>query len=234
MQYVDEKDKRIKQLEDENKKLLEKVEQLEHNVDALTQAILHAAKQRFGASSEKTPQTEGQSSLFGDEFTNNVTLTDSNIITIKEHKRPIPIRKKGDRAKLTERLPREVVECVLNPEEAICDICESEMKIIGKKKVRSEIEYIPAKLVMKDYVQYVYKCTECGTSDEYPDDVICSAVVPAPVLKHSVASPSIVAWIMYQKYKLSVPLYRQEEYFQRLFSQSDNRAKQMTKMIVLN
>lgn len=204
MQYVDEKDKRIKQLENENKKLLEKAEQLEHNVDALTQAILHAAKQRFGASSEKTPQIEGQSSLFVEEFTNNVTLTDSNIITIKEHKRPIPVRKKGDRAKLTERLPREIVECVLNPEEAICDICESEMKIIRKKKVRSEIEYVPAKLVMEDYVQYIYKCTECGKNDEYPEDVICSAPVPAPDLKHSVASPSIVAWIMYQKYKLSV------------------------------
>ena len=216
MQYVDEKDRRIKQLENENKKLLEKVEQLEHNVDALTQAILHASKQRFGASSEKTPQIEGQSSLFGEEFTNNVTLTDSTIITIKEHKRPVPVRKKGDRDKLTERLPRETVECVLNSEEAICDICESEMKIIGKKKVRSEMEYIPAKLVMKDYVQYIYKCMDCGKNDEYPEDVICSAPVPAPVLKHSIASPSIVAWIMYQKYKLSVPLYRQEEYFQRM------------------
>nr|WP_238475971.1 hypothetical protein [Clostridium manihotivorum] len=24
------------------------------------------------------------------------------------------------------------------------------------------MEYIPAKLIIKDYVQYVYKCTECG------------------------------------------------------------------------
>lgn len=136
------------------------------------------------------------------------------VINIKEHKRPL--RKKGDREKLIANLPRETVECILNPEEALCDTCESEMKIIGKKKVRSEMEYIPAKLVMKDYVQYIYKCTECGRSDEYPDDVIRSAPVPAPVLKHSVASPSIVSWIMYQKYLLSVPLYRQERDFRRM------------------
>lgn len=78
------------------------------------------------------------------------------------------------------------------------------------------MEYIPAKLVIKDYVQYTYKCTECGKNDEYPEDVICSAPLPAPVLKHSVASPSIVAWIMYQKYQLSVPLYRQERDFRRM------------------
>ena len=56
MQSPDEKDQRIIQLENENRMLQEKVERLEHNVEALTQAILHASKQRFGASSEKTPQ----------------------------------------------------------------------------------------------------------------------------------------------------------------------------------
>jgi transposase len=90
------------------------------------------------------------------------------------------------------------------------------MKVIGKKKVRCEMEFIPAKLVMKEYIQYVYKCTECGNNDENPDDVIYSAAVPAPVLMHSIASPSIVAWIMYQKYMLSMPLYRQERDFRRM------------------
>jgi len=42
------------------------------------------------------------------------------------------------------------------------------------------------------------------------------APVPAPVLTHSFASPSIVAWIMYQKYMMSIPLYRQEKDFKRI------------------
>ena len=91
-------------------------------------------------------------------------------------------------------LPRETVECVLNPEDAFCGICESELKVIGKKKVRSEMEYIPAKLVMKDYVQFVYKCPDCSKTDEHPEDFICSAPVPYPVLTHSIASPSTVAY----------------------------------------
>lgn len=60
MQYLDKKDQRIKELENENKILQEKAQSLEHNVEILTQAVLHAAKQRFGASSEKTPQMYGQ------------------------------------------------------------------------------------------------------------------------------------------------------------------------------
>lgn len=214
MQFSDEKDQRIKQLENENRKLQEKVKLLEHNVDVLTQAVLHASKQRFGASSEKTPQAYGQCCLFGELADEIADETEAKIINIKAHKRPV--RKKGDRAKLTKGLMHEIVECVLNGEEAVCGVCGSELKVIGKKKVRSEMEYIPAKLIIKDYVQYVYKCVECGKNDTNPVDMICCAPVPSPVLTHSVASPSSVAWIMYQKYMMSVPLYRQEKDFRRM------------------
>lgn len=157
---------------------------------------------------------EGQATLFGDVEDENRPLLVAPVIHIKEHQRPL--RKKGDREKLTEGLAREMVECVLNPGEVACTICGSDLKVIGKKKVRSEMEYIPARLVMKDYVQYVYKCVECGKSDENPYDAIYSAPVPAPVLMHSIASDSCAAWIMYQKYVLSVPFYRQERDFLRL------------------
>ena len=78
------------------------------------------------------------------------------------------------------------------------------------------MEYIPPKLIIKDYFQYVYKCVECGRNDINPYDSIYCAPVPAPVLTHSVASPSIIAWIMYQKYMMSMPLYRQEKDFKRM------------------
>jgi transposase len=214
MQSAEEKDQRIKDLESENKKLLVTVDKLEHTVEALTQAVLHGAKKQFGASSEKTPVTNGQASLFGDNDGENRPLPYAPVIHIKEHKRPL--RKKGDREKRIEGLARETVECVLNPEETACGVCGSDLKVIGKKKVRSEMEYIPAKLVMKDYVQYVYKCVECGKSNDNPFDSICSAPVPAPVLTHSIAAPSSAAWIMYQKYVLAVPFYRQERDFLRM------------------
>lgn len=214
MEISNEEYMKIKQLEKENKELKLKVQSLEHNVEVLTQAVLHASKQRFGASSEKTPQINGQCFLFGELFDETIPETKDKIITIKEHKRPV--RKKGDRDKLIKNLPHEVVECVLNDEDAICKVCGSKLKVIGKKTVRSEMEYIPAKLLIKNYVQYAYKCTECGKNDENPYDSIYCSKVPSPVLTHSVASPSIVAWIMYEKYMMSVPLYRQQKDFKRM------------------
>jgi transposase len=217
MQYFYKKEQRIKQLESENIKLQEKVAALEHNVEVLTQAVLHASKERFGASSEKTPQMEGQY-IFDELLKQIVTVdeieSDVKVINIKEHKRPI--RKKGDREKLIKELPHEVVECMLDLEEATCEICGSELEVIGKKKVRSEIVMIPAKLLIKDYYQLIYKCVDCGENDANPYAMIIGAPVPAPVLLHSFASPSIVAWVMYQKYALSVPFYRQEKDFKRM------------------
>lgn len=64
------------------------------------------------------------------------------MLTNIEHKKPV--RKKGSRDKLVSELPRETNECILNPEEAYCDICSTELKIIGKIKVKSEIEFIPS------------------------------------------------------------------------------------------
>lgn len=71
MRSVDEKLQRIQQLENENLFLLEKIKRLEHNVEALTQAVLHAAKQRFGVSSEKTPPTDGQCSFWEEDTSNS-------------------------------------------------------------------------------------------------------------------------------------------------------------------
>ena len=53
-----------KKLRKENEIKQKRIEILEHNVEALTQALLQAAKQRFGASSEKTPDGDGQLYLF--------------------------------------------------------------------------------------------------------------------------------------------------------------------------
>ena len=49
----------------------------------------------------------------------------------------------------------------------------------------------------------------------YPS-VIVGAETPSPLLKHSLASPSTVAYVMYQKYVNSIPLYRQEADWKQL------------------
>ena len=68
-------------------------------------------------------------------------------------------------------------------------------------------------ILVTKFSSRVYKCTECGKNDTNPYHAIYCATVPAPVLTHSFTSPSIVAWVMYQKYMMSMPLCRQEKDF---------------------
>ena len=40
--------------------------------------------------------------------------------------------------------------------------------------------------------------------------------MPYPVIQHSMASPSTVAWVMHQKFVNALPLYRQEKEWRTL------------------
>ena len=185
------------------------IDKLEYQVENLTQAILHMKKKQFGSSSEKTPQSEGQISIFNEaEMESNSKAPEPTVQNVSSYKRTP--RQPGVREEMIKDIPRETVECVLEGDNASCPECGSTLDVIGKNVVRTEVEYIPASLKVIEYVQHVYKCTDCGKSDEKPDDVIIKAPVPAPVMKRSLASPSSVAQVMYQKYMNGMPLYRQE------------------------
>lgn len=87
------------------------------------------------------------------------------------------------------------------------------MEVIGKKVVREELRIIPANVERIQYVQEVLVCPECKKDGA---SVIVEAETPGPLLKHSLASPSTVAYVMYQKYVNSIPLYRQEADWKQL------------------
>ena len=215
---------------DEYKELLElrikvkeqekQINKLNNQVENLTQAVLHCNKKMFGASTEKTP-VDGQISFFNEAE----NLSDSSAeeptpenIKVSSYKRSP--RKAGSKEEIIKDLPRETIECVLEGEDSKCPYCASEMTPIGKKIVRTEVEFIQPSVKVIEYIQYVYKCPECGTADSSPD-VIIKAKVPAPVMKRSLASPSSVAEVIYQKYVNGMPLYRQEhDWLQRGFKLS--------------
>lgn len=58
-------------------------------------------------------------------------------------------------------LPEEIEEYIIPPEEK-CSICGGEMKVIGKRVIRTEVEFRPAKVIVKQIVQQIAKCTDCG------------------------------------------------------------------------
>ena len=184
-------------------------------IENMMQALLHARKKMFGPSTEASHDTPGQMHLFEttEELAGQLSA-EKKKITVEAHTR-IP-RQPGVRAEMLAGIPHDIDEYVINPEET-CSVCGAPLKIIGKEIVRTEVEFVPARVRVVQVVRQVAKCTECGTGkNNHPKDHFQKAAVPAKVLPHSIATHSLVAQVMYQKFALGVPLARQENDFYRM------------------
>lgn len=184
------------------------VKSLQDQVSNLTEMVHLLTKKQFGHSSEKTQQeeTDGQINLFNEaEVESNTEAQEPTFDEVTKKKKRAS---KGTREKLIKDIPVVEVECILDDEDKYCPWCKTELVPIGKEQVRQELQFIPAQVKIISYVRYAYECLECkkdGTT------VIEKALTPSPVIKHSLASPSSVAYAMYQKYVNALPLYRQEK-----------------------
>ena len=203
---MDTKDAYIKHLENT-------ISSLQKQVDNLTEMIILLRKDKFGSSSEKTPKSEidGQLSIFNEAELEDTSKHAEPIVQKVDGYYRSPARTK--RAELIKDLPVREIPCDIPEEDMFCAQCGSGLKLIGYEKVREELEYIPAKLQIVRYMRSACECPKCKHS-EHP--FIKKAESPSSLMNHSLASPSSVANVMYQKYVNSVPLYRQEKEWKHL------------------
>ena len=188
------------------------IKDLRNQVSNLTEMVMLLRKEKFGSSSEKTPkQIEGQLSLFNEaELEADGSVTEPIKKDVRGYTR---VNAKTKREELMKDLPVREILCESASEDQICPNCHSSLRPLGKETVREELEYIPAKLQIVRYVRMSYECPKCKHTDH---PYIQKALTPASLLNHSLAFPSSVANVMYQKYGNSVPLYRQEKDWEQL------------------
>ncbi len=182
---------------------------LQEQIDFLT-------KKLFGKSSEKrSDDIEGQLSLFNEAEVEAAKSepdpSEEEFITIEKHTR----KKKSSAADKFANLPVETVLLDVDEDKRICDKCGSMLEYIGKEFVRREIEIIRPSAKIIEYYSANYGCPECKKHAEAP--YIVKGKDGKSHMMHGMASASTVAWVMYQKYVNSLPLYRQEQDFKRLF-----------------
>lgn len=208
---IEELQKRLAMLEKQNADLeakLEKQNELEAKLKWLEEQLRLYRLKRFGASSEK--YIPGQLSLFNEaEQEANPELPEPVLETITYRRR----KKRGHREIMLEDLPVETVEYRLPPEEQVCSCCDGFLHEMSTE-VRQELKYVPAVIKVVKHVRYVYACRHCER--EGLETPIQTASMPKPVISGSLASPSLMAHIMTQKYVESRPLYRQEKEFKRM------------------
>ena len=196
------------QLTDKEKKIneLEKLNQW------YIEQLKLSKKKIFGSSSEKTDESYEQLNLFNEAEAErqpiNVEPTIEDVI-VPEHKR----KKKRSREEILENLPVETIEYELSDAEKICKICNTPMHVMSKE-VRKELVIIPAQVKVIKHVSYVYSCRACEKNAiETP---VITAPAPKALISKSLVSPSLMAYIMNQKFCMALPLYRQEQELKRM------------------
>ena len=202
---MDNKDAYIQHLENT-------IKSMQLQIDNLTEAVLLLRKEKFGPSSEKTDKSiDGQLSIFNEaEVCADESAQEPISKEVRGYTRKHP---KTKREEIIKDLPVREVLCEAHPDDIFCHRCGGDLKPLGKETVREELEYIPAKLQIVRYVRMAYECPKCKKTDT---PFIMKANTPTSLMNHSLASPSSVANVMYQKYVNSVPLYRQEKEWEQM------------------
>ncbi|MFU0799091.1 MAG: Transposase [Xylanivirga thermophila] len=119
----------------------------------------------------------------------------------------------GQRSEILKDIPHEKQICTLVEKDRYCETCSASLVSVGEKFVRTEIEFISAKIRVIDYYRETFECRSCRKNEE---PYMEKSRMPYPVIQHSMASPSAVAWIMHQKFIKALPLYRQEKEWKSL------------------
>mgnify|MGYP001125525610 CR=1 FL=1 len=122
-------------------------------------------------------------------------------------------KREGQKEELLKDLPVEIIEYRLSEEEQVCSCCGGALHEMSTE-VRTEVKIIPAQAIAVKHVRYVYGCRDCEKNNiETP---IITTKMPSPVIPKSLASASAVSYVIEQKFMQGVPLYRQEQQFERL------------------
>lgn len=191
----------------------ETIKNLNITIATLNEQIDYLKKKLFGSSSEKRSRGsdfDGQLSLFDDIDIPAEEIEPEYIeITYTRERKQKPTLE--DR--FGELTTKEIVVDTLSDEDKICPECQTPMVPIGKEIIRTEIQFTRAKLTRVIYYATTYECPKCKDTEEpqFIKDNGKPALIPG-----SYISESLAAYIIYQKYLQSVPLYRLEQDFKQL------------------
>jgi transposase len=121
---------------------------------------------------------------------------------------------KGKREQDLSQFPTVQVVHELPAGEQVCPDCSGAMHECGTSVHRRELTVTPAVYVVTEHLQTAYSCRPCDEKSHRTP--VLKSKVPAPVIHGSgVASPSLLAHIVNQKYVLALPLHRQQQEFAR-------------------
>nr|WP_257131909.1 IS66 family transposase [Bacillus pseudomycoides] len=188
---------------------------LSKQIEALTDQIRHLTKLLYGSKTEKSKYNapDGQGSLFEDDpsFSEPEHTEEQSQQTISYTVvRKIQKKKRNDSL----RDDVEIATIHHHPENTRCDCCQEQMIEIGSTIVREEAEFIPAKMKKIQHMEHAYECKNCK-GDTFQKAQMKRGKAPQPPIQRSIASSSVLAKVIYDKFSQYLPLYRQVKEWDR-------------------
>jgi len=182
-------------------------ESMKQQIAWLMEQLKLSKRREFGTSSEKSDYD--QINLFNEaEVITDSAASELSAGEVRAHQRKNP--RAVDR--LPPDLPVEIIEHELPEDERFCPDCGGALHTMGRE-THDELKLIPAKATITRHVRHTYACRDCEHNAEKP--VFVKAAMPVPVIKGSFASPEAIAHIASQKFVMGLPLYRQEQDWNR-------------------
>jgi transposase len=213
---IEELLKRCELLEKQNAELQAKLEQERAEMATKLNWLQYQLRLRqtklFGTSSEKINLDQLELALFNEvEKEADPEIPEPTVETVTYRRR----KTSGQRKLMLKNLPVETIEYRLSDEEQVCTCCGGRLHEMSTE-IRKELKYIPAEVKVIEHKRYVYSCRFCEKNEIEKTPFIRTASMPKPVISGSLASPSLMAHIVTQKYVDGLPLYRQEKQFKRM------------------
>ena len=192
------------------------LERLDHTLQLMLEQLADLKRHRFGRLSERHEiegqilfmETDGKIVFFNEAEAVAAIQEDPEAEEKEDDSCPggKPKRKKGKREKDLEGLPVVVVEHSIEESDLEARFGENGWKELPDEVYR-RYSFTPAKVEVEEHHVKVY-------AGKKTDEVI-KAPHPDTLLKGSLVSPSLEAAVLNAKYVNAVPLYRQEQEFER-------------------
>ena len=200
-EYIRELTERLTATEHEKRRI-------EHENLVLKQRLDLLLYKRFGRSAEQLLADGKQMPLFAEDPETQTVCVINETQEIKSYS-----RKKRGRKPIDPNLPRKEITIDISDEEKVC-ACGAELVKIGEE-TSEKVVIVPPRMYVEKTIRPKYACRACeGTEDEEKPTVRIAPVPPA-IIPRSIASASLLAYIMIQKYQDHLPFYRQEQLFGR-------------------
>ncbi len=210
-------------LEAKNKEYEARIKDIEERNAALEQENEHLREQlkllfrlKFEKKTEKKlklPQDKLQYSLF-----DAVEAFKDEPVAEPEPAQPetpragrITARNRG-RKPIAADIPRRDIIIDIPEEDKLC-ACGASMVKIGEQ-ISEKLDFVPAKIQVARTIRYKYACRHCeGTEDERP--TVRIAPMPPQLIKHGIVTPSLLTFLLVNKFADALPLYRQSNMLRR-------------------